>query len=83
MTLRRTPLAAARLVVASEQPTVPHPVSSPTPALFRFTHSLSFRFARVFVTQVFTHPVDIARLAKTGGDVRFAVTQQTVDCASA
>jgi hypothetical protein len=36
--------------------------------------------AHCFVTLAFTQPIDIARLAKTGGDVRFEQTQQTVDC---
>ena len=38
--------------------------------------------AHCIVTQAFTQPIDIARLAKTGGDVRFEQTQQTVDCGS-
>ena len=38
--------------------------------------------AHCFVTQAFTQPIDIARLAKTGGDVRFEQTQYSVDCGS-
>jgi hypothetical protein len=38
--------------------------------------------AHCIVTQAFTQPIDIARLVKTGGDVRFEQTQQTVDCGS-
>lgn len=38
--------------------------------------------AHCIVTQAFTQPIDIARLAKTGGDVRFEQTEQVVDCGS-
>lgn len=38
--------------------------------------------AHCFVTLAFTQPIDIARLARTGGDVRFEQTQQTMDCGS-
>jgi hypothetical protein len=38
--------------------------------------------AHCLVTQAFTQPIDIARLAKSGGDVRFEQTQQVVDCGS-
>ena len=36
--------------------------------------------AHCFVTQAFTQPVDVARLAKSDASVQFEVTQQTVDC---
>ncbi len=38
--------------------------------------------AHCFTTQAFTHPIDIARLARSDASVRFDVTQQTVDCGS-
>ena len=36
--------------------------------------------ASCFVTQAFTHPIDLARLAKTDAPVRFAETQVAADC---
>ena len=38
--------------------------------------------AHCFVTLALTQPVDIARLVKTGGDVRFEQTRHTVDCSA-
>ena len=38
--------------------------------------------AHCIVTEAFTQPIDIARLAKTNGDVRFEQTQHSVDCGS-